>query len=57
MAVTNAVKLSPSELEGMYKDPEYADTWKWTNDPRYVESDQWEIDAPKGYKDHMGLKE
>ena len=39
VAVTNAAKLSPSELDGMYHDPEYADTWRYTNDQRYVEAD------------------
>ena len=32
-----ASKLSPGELADMFKDPEYADTWRWTNDERYVE--------------------
>lgn len=38
--------------EAMYKDPEYADTWRYTDDPRYVDSsdlDEWVKSAPKDY--------
>ena len=55
--VVNGARLSPDELSGMYADPEYADTWRFTNDPRYVEEVQWSKDAPAAYKDHMGLPE
>ena len=48
-----SARLNPAELEVMYHDPEYADTWRYTNDQRYVEEDQWTKDAPSGYKDHM----
>ena len=36
ISVTKAIKLAPSELQGMYTDSEYADTWRYTNEPRYV---------------------
>ena len=49
-------KLS-GDLDDMYKDPEYANTWRWTNDHRYVEEGQWAKDSPSGYKDHLGLIE
>ena len=52
-----ASKLSPGELADMFKDPEYADTWRWTNDERYVEEFQWAKDSPKGYKDELGIRE
>lgn len=55
--VVNGARLSPGELAGMYADPEYADTWRYTNDHRYVEEGQWAKDAPAAYKDHMGLVE
>ena len=33
----------------MYNDPEYADTWRYTKEDRYVNGTQWEEDIPKGY--------
>ena len=32
-----------------YNDPQYADTWRYTGKERYVDSAQWNGDAPKGY--------
>ena len=43
------IKLPPSKLPEMYGDPEYADTWRYTNEERYTNSTQWEGDAPAGY--------
>jgi hypothetical protein len=51
--VVSGSRLSPDELAGMYADPEYADTWRYTGDHRYVEEDQWTADSPTGYSDHL----
>ena len=55
--VANGARLNAEGIDEMYADPEYADTWRYTRDPRYVEEEQWSKDAPAGYKDHMGLQE
>jgi hypothetical protein len=34
-----------------YWDSEYLDTWRYTNERRYVNEDEWEEDAPAGYRD------
>ena len=49
LSSTSAIKLPPSKLPDMFGDPEYADTWRYTNEERYVNSTQWEGDAPAGY--------
>ena len=52
--VVNGARLNGEGMPGdMYADPEYADTWRWTRDPRYVEEEQWMKDGPSGYKDHI----
>merc|ERR1711998_584851 len=51
ISVSQAIKLAPSELPTMYADPEYADTWRYTKDFRYVNETQWESDMPAGYDD------
>ena len=33
-----------------YLDPFYANTWRYTEDPHIVNSDQWIDDAPQAYK-------
>ena len=55
--VVNGVRIGSSGIDEMYKDPEYADTWRYTGDDRYADDEQWSKDAPSGYKDHMGLRE
>jgi len=50
-----AIKLPPSKLPEMYSDPEYANTWRYTNEERYVNSTQWEDDVPAGYKDEKSF--
>ena len=51
ISVSKAIKLAPSELPTMYSDPEYANTWRWTEDHRYVNETQWDDDSPAGYND------
>lgn len=34
-----------------YWDPEYANTWRYTEERRYVNEEQWKSDAPVGYND------
>lgn len=33
----------------MYKDPEYADTWRYTDEERYVSQNEYESSTPNGY--------
>merc|ERR1712227_767797 len=47
--VSYSMKLAPDKLQDMYTDPEYANTWRYTDEPRYVDDAQWESDAPAGY--------
>lgn len=51
ISYAEAVQLSPKKLEEMYNDPEYADTWRYTNEERYVNSTRYEEDTPAGYRD------
>ena len=47
----SAIKTA-DDLHDMYKDPEYADTWRYTQEARYVDSmdmNEWENNAPKAY--------
>ena len=37
------------DIHKMYQDPEYADTWRWTDDPRYVTDDEYDAATPKEY--------
>lgn len=40
------------DLQKMYTDPEYADTWRFTDEARYIDSsdlNEWEKSAPKAY--------
>ena len=49
LSLAEGIKLPPSKLPEMYGDPEYADTWRYTKEDRYVNGTQWETDAPAGY--------
>jgi len=47
-----AIQATPDELKTMYNDPEYADTWRFTKEARYIDSqdlNEWETSAPKAY--------
>jgi len=49
-AVTQAAKFTAlGDIHAMYNDPEYADTWRWADDSRYVTDDEYEADTPKDY--------
>ena len=67
MSFTEAIKVGSGktldEIKAMYNDPEYGDTWRYTNSPgnharqdyRYVNDTAWEVDAPDGYKEGAGV--
>ena len=58
-AVNLSSKKTLDEIKEMYNDPEYGNTWRWTETAggshrdigaqRYVDEDQWVLDAPPGY--------
>lgn len=51
VSYAEAIKIPFKELPKMYNDPEYADTWRYTKDDRFINETAWEEDAPAGYKD------
>lgn len=42
-------QATPDELQKMYNDPEYADTWRYTNEERYVSESEYQDATPKAY--------
>lgn len=56
ISYAEAIHLPPSKLPKMYNDPEYADTWRYTKEFRYVNESQWMDDIPAGYRDSVMLQ-